>query len=67
LFFSVNPKGVAIAGLNKSDLLEEDKLAHLQDKLKEEQGDRLTSIYLTSAKTGENVETIFSQMATLLI
>ncbi|USR92277.1 GTP-binding protein [Phormidium yuhuli AB48] len=67
LFFSVNPKGVAIAGLNKSDLLEKDKLNYLQDKLKTEQGDRLTSMYLTSAKTGENVETMFSQMATLLI
>ncbi|MFO8038475.1 MAG: Rab family GTPase [Sodalinema sp.] len=67
LFFSVNPKGVAIAALNKSDLLEADKLAHLQDQVKTEQGDRLTSLYFTSAKTGENVETIFSQMATLLV
>lgn len=59
LFFSVNPKGVAIAGLNKSDLLEKDKLNYLQDKLKTEQGDRLTSMYLPQPRLGRMLRPCF--------
>lgn len=67
LFFSVNPKGVALVALNKSDLAAPEQLELLNQSVTERYGDRVTSVYLTSAKTGDNVETIFQDMAALIV
>jgi len=63
LFLSVNPQGWIIVALNKSDLVDPDKLLHLKKTVESQQYDRVTSIYLTSAKTGDNVNEMFQEMA----
>ncbi|OAB60955.1 GTP-binding protein [Leptolyngbya valderiana BDU 20041] len=67
LFLSVNPQGWTIVALNKSDLANADKLAHLRQTVEAKQYERVVSIYLTSAKTGDNVDLIFQEIATLAL
>ncbi len=67
LFLSVNPQGWTIVALNKSDLANADKLAHLRQTVEAKQYERVVSIYLTSAKTGDNVDIIFQEIATLTL
>src|ERR687885_1836433 len=64
LFLSVNPKGSLIVSLNKSDLIDEDKLEKFIQIIQlQEGGDRVAGIYPTSAKTGLYVDEIFQQLA----
>ena len=63
--FSVNPKAQLVLAANKNDLseqhqLSETNIAKAADKLS-------TNYYLTSAKTGTDVETLFRQLGRLLI
>lgn len=67
LFFSVNPQGSVIVALNKSDLTEPEVLTQIHQTVKDCHGDRINSVYLTSAKTGDNVETIFEEIARLIL
>ncbi|MGC9504959.1 Rab family GTPase [Baaleninema sp.] len=67
LFLSVNPQGWTIVALNKSDLADADKLAHLRQTVESKQYERVVSIYVTSAKTGDNVDLIFQEIAKLTV
>ncbi|WP_036477381.1 Rab family GTPase [Myxosarcina sp. GI1] len=60
-----NPRGVrAIAAFNKSDLLTSEKLATV---LQEKKYSQNVPTYITSAKTGKNVEQIFQKLVCLML
>ncbi|HEY9850860.1 MAG TPA: Rab family GTPase [Leptolyngbyaceae cyanobacterium] len=63
LFLSVNPKGYIIIALNKSDMLEEEKMAKLVSLYQFEEQERVVSTYSTSAKTGKDVDEIFQKIS----
>lgn len=63
LFFSVNPKGTLIIALNKSDLIEPEKLEKLTQLIQVHNLERVAGVYQTSAKTGSYVDEIFQQLA----
>lgn len=64
LFLSVNPKGSLIVALNKSDLIDEEKLEKFIQMVQLQKGsDRVAGIYPTSAKIGLYVDEIFQQLA----
>lgn len=64
LFLSVNPKGSLIVALNKSDLIDEEKLTKLVQIVQaKEELQKVSGIYQTSAKTGLFVDEIFQQLA----
>lgn len=64
LFLSVNPKSSFVIALNKSDLIDEDKLAQLRQLLEDKEGlEGVSAIYQTSAKTGLFVDEIFQKLA----
>lgn len=63
LFASVNPKGSVIIALNKSDLVDEDKLAKLFELVEDLAQEQILGIYTTSAKTGKDVDVIFQKLA----
>ena len=67
LFLSVNPKGFIVIGLNKLDLVEEEKLDKLEQQLQSSKPERVIAIYRTSAKTGLHVDEIFHKLAYELI
>lgn len=67
LFLSINPQGVAIFALNKSDLVDVERINKLFDKFNHYQDERVIATYNTSAKTGENVDDIFYKLAYKLI
>lgn len=57
----INPAGLIAIALNKSDLLEEEEVLDIQNKF--EFPEAVLGIYKTSAKTGENVDAIFEELA----
>lgn len=63
LFLSINPKGSIIVSLNKSDLVDEEKLEKLVQLVQNQGLERVSGIYHTSAKTGLYVDEIFQQLA----
>lgn len=64
LFLSINPKSSFIIALNKSDLIDEEKLVKLIEFVQLQEGvDKVSVIYQTSAKTGLYVDDIFQQLA----
>lgn len=63
LFLSVNPKGIIILALNKTDLVEPQKLEKLIELASSQQTERVLGLYKTSAKTGANVGAIFDTLA----
>ena len=67
LFLSVNPKGFIVIGLNKLDLVEEEKLDKLEQQLQSSKPERVIAIYRTSAKTGLHVDEIFHKLAYKII
>lgn len=62
LFLSVNPHGTIIVALNKSDLVEPDKLNQLVEMVQVQHFNQVCGLYLTSAKTGVCVDDIFQQL-----
>ena len=64
LFLEVNPQGSVVIALNKADLIPQEKLERLVENYRSYNFDRIVSIYTTSAKTGENVDAIFNELAT---
>ncbi|NET84032.1 MAG: GTP-binding protein, partial [Moorea sp. SIO1F2] len=64
LFLSINPKGLIITALNKSDLVDQAKLEELTQMLQKKtaQQDQVIASYYTSAKTGLYVDDIFYQL-----
>jgi small GTP-binding protein len=67
LFLSVNPQGWAIITLNKADLFPMEKTEALLKIVADHRHDRILSVHLTSAKTGENVNCIFEELARKII
>lgn len=63
LFLSVNSKGSIIVALNKSDLIDKEKLEKLIQMVQLQGMERVLGIYQTSAKTGSSVDEIFQQLA----
>jgi small GTP-binding protein len=63
LFLSVNPKSSIVIALNKSDLVDEEKLEKLVQLIQLKNLERVSGIYQTSAKTGSCVDEIFKQLA----
>lgn len=63
LFTSVNPKSSAIVALNKSDLIDEEKLQKLVQLIHDQELKQVIGLYTTSAKTGLFVDEIFQKLA----
>ncbi|AKG24618.1 small GTP-binding protein [Calothrix sp. 336/3] len=66
-FLSINPQACVIIALNKADLIE---LEYTEKAIQECQSllsTQITATYLTSAKTGNNVDEIFTELAHKLI
>lgn len=63
LFSSINPKGAIVVALNKSDLVDEEKLAKLTQLVPVKDCEQVVEIYQTSAKTGAYVDQMFQQLA----
>jgi signal recognition particle receptor subunit beta len=63
LFLSVNPKNSLVIALNKSDLVDEEKLEKLTEMVQSQNLQQVLGIYKTSAKTGSFVDDIFQQLA----
>jgi len=63
LFFSINPQGCVIIALNKIDLIEPEKAIKTLEDSKNIYQDKVLSIYNTSAKTGEEVDMMFEELA----
>ncbi len=61
LFLSINPKGQIIVALNKSDLVDDAKIAKIMASNQTEL-EKISVIYNTSAKTGKNVDEIFQTL-----
>ncbi len=66
-FLAVNPKSHIVIALNKSDLIEVEYLEKIQEIYQFSKQDYVLSTYLTSAKTGNNVDEIFKFLAHALI
>lgn len=67
LFLSVNPKGMIMVAFNKSDLIEEAKLAKILAQYQFSHQPQVQGIYATSAKTGQDVDNIFQSLAEKII
>jgi GTPase SAR1 family protein len=63
LFSSINPKATIVVALNKSDLVDEEKLAKFTQLVPVHDCERLVKIYQTSAKTGVYVDEMFQKLA----
>ena len=63
LFLSVNPKGLIILALNKSDMFDEEKISKLLSLYQFEDQPRVLSTHSTSAKTGKDVDEIFHELS----
>lgn len=63
-FLSINPKSQIAIALNKSDLVD---VETLEKALERYRGSQAFAIYPTSAKTGENVDRLFHELANQLI
>lgn len=62
-FLTVNPQSHIILALNKSDLIETEYLKKMQQLYQFDKHPMVLKTYLTSAKTGINVDEIFQLLA----
>lgn len=67
LFFEVNPQGQVAVALNKADLIPPEKLAKLVENCQLPDFPRVLGVYTTSAKTGDRIEQMFQELATVLV
>ena len=67
LFLEINPQSKTVVALNKSDLLTPEKLNQLVKLHNFNHYDQVLNTYVTSAKSGEYVNTMFEQLAIHLI
>lgn len=66
-FLAVNPQSYIVIALNKSDLIEAEYLEKIRQYNKFSDQTYVLGTYLTSAKTGNNVDEIFQVLANALI
>ena len=66
-FLAVSPKSYIIIALNKSDLIEAEYLETLRQLYQFCEPNYVIATYLTSAKSGDNVEKIFQILAEALM
>ena len=67
LFLEINQEGVIIVALNKADLIPEEKLAKMIQSYSFNSYERVIETYITSAKTGDQVSSLFEQLSSRLI
>jgi small GTP-binding protein len=67
LFWEINPQGQVAVALNKADLIPPEKLAKLVENYQLSSFSRVIGVYTTSAKTGDRIEQMFEDIATVLI
>jgi small GTP-binding protein len=61
-FMKVNPQGVLVVALNKSDLVDTERLEQLLGRCQDDSSDVLQT-FPTSAKSGDNVDRLFQMLA----
>ncbi|WP_072621667.1 Rab family GTPase [Spirulina major] len=66
LFLGINPQGSIAIALNKIDLLDSDEQSYLKESI-HSTFTTTVGAYFTSAKTGENVDTIFNAIAQKMV
>lgn len=66
-FLAVNPKSYIVIALNKSDLIETEYLETLRQLYQFSESKYVIATYLTSAKTGDNVDEMFQVLAQALM
>ena len=66
-FLAVNPKSYIVVALNKSDMIAAEYLENIRQMYQFTAQANILDTYITSAKTGNNVEKIFQFLATHLI
>ncbi len=62
-FTTINPQGIIIIALNKTDLTNPEELERLTDMYKFNHLDHVLGTYQTSAKSGAHVDEIFQTLA----
>jgi small GTP-binding protein len=66
-FLAVNPKSYIVVALNKSDMIATEYLEKIRQMYQFTDKNNILDTYITSAKTGNNVDEIFQALATRLI
>lgn len=66
-FSGINPSGAIVLALNKSDLIEREKLDTLLQSYQTQYQHEVRATYATSAKTGDNVDQIFQALAQVIL
>ncbi|MDZ8223738.1 MULTISPECIES: Rab family GTPase [unclassified Nostoc] len=66
-FLAVNPKSYIVVALNKSDMIAAEYLENIRKMYQFTNQANILDTYITSAKTGNNVDKIFQFLATHLI
>ncbi|WP_445627169.1 Rab family GTPase [Nostoc sp. DSM 114167] len=66
-FLAVNPNSYIVVALNKSDMIAAEYLEKIQQMHQFTNQANILDTYVTSAKTGNNVDKIFQALATRLI
>ncbi|MDX1977467.1 MAG: Rab family GTPase [Pseudanabaenaceae cyanobacterium bins.68] len=66
-FTAINPQGQVMVAINKSDLVIKEELAKMLQLTAAINQAKILGIYATSAKTGDNVDQMFHQIATEII
>ncbi|MEH2160349.1 MAG: Rab family GTPase [Nostoc sp.] len=66
-FLAVNPKSYIVVALNKSDMIAAEYLENIRQMYQFNDLNNILDTYITSAKTGNNVDEIFQTLATHLI
>jgi small GTP-binding protein len=66
-FLAVSPKSQIIIALNKSDLIEIEYLENIRKLYQFSEENHVLATYITSAKTGDQVDEIFQVLAQALI
>lgn len=66
-FREINPQGQLMVAINKSDLIIKEDLVKIMQITAALNQAKILGIYPTSAKTGENVDQLFQQLATAII
>jgi small GTP-binding protein len=67
LFLKINPRAIVSIAFNKVDLVDPQKLAHLQETLALPAQRQIFTTYTTSAKTGKDVDLMFEQLAHAIV